>query len=851
MANLELSPGDPQSVGPYRLLERLDVSTEGPVYLAQSSSGRTVALKIIREELVDDPDIRALLTRGVAAARRVEGRFTAAVIDADLDGPRPWVATQYVSGPTLERLLRQEGPLPSLLLLALGAALAEGLREIHTAGVVHRDLKPSNIVLGSDGPRIIDFGIAVTAESTGPAGEDALIGTPGFMSPEQVGGDTVGPPSDIFSLGVVLTVAATGKGPFGYGDMLVLLHRVIYAEPDLAGVPKVIQPLVTRCLAKDPSARPSAPELVAAAYDLAAREFGLDSRRAAARDGSHFRVEQPGSRRGPRFGARRTPPGVLARRMLRPLSGQRVLTCPGQADRQATTVDYERSDYWHGGPAARRGARPGGGGATLPLPDRHAAGTRASRRAAQLARDDHPAARRESVSHAEGLPGPPDRDRPYDHGVCSRPYPPGRPRAGPVRAVRREDSEPIRFGFITGPAGLHSVVVRAFCGGTFLGELALQISVEPGAALEEGRGQAAIVTGLAAEPGEVTLQVSRTDEDRYSFQLIGEAWNPVEVTRRLAGDPTQVVGALIEELRAMSANESRFASPALVRNRIRNLGAQLWADVVPEAIRRQFWAQGDRIRLFTIASDMDTVPWELLYPVDGDNDNGFLVEQFPVVRRVYGQGRTRVLRLDSGAAYIVPPGSPTNAMAEIDSVRGIFPVNVRNRGVHASLAEFIELLDAAPSVLHFACHNTFTEKGGSIITLEGGPLRPSDLAIAVQRKGLADISPLVFLNACRTAGDIPGLIQLMGWARQFMGAGAGAFIGSLWAVRSSSAKTFAEAFYHAMVKDRIPLGAASLRARQAISSDPGDPTWLAYTVYGNPSASIDHDQPPIQLGNSE
>jgi hypothetical protein len=333
------------------------------------------------------------------------------------------------------------------------------------------------------------------------------------------------------------------------------------------------------------------------------------------------------------------------------------------------------------------------------------------------------------------------------------------------------DSEPVRFGFIAGPAGLHLVVVRAFSGGTFVGELTLQISVEPGAALEEGRGQTALLSGLAAEPGEVTLQVSRTDEDRYSFQLIGEAWNPVEITRRLAGDPTQVVGALIEELRAMAANESRFSSTALVRNRIRNLGAQLWADVVPEAIRRQFWAQGDRIKLFTIASDMDTVPWELLYPVDGDNDNGFLVEQFPVVRRVYGQGRTRVLHLDSGTAYIVPPGSPTNAMAEVDGVRGIFPVSVRNRGVHASLAEFVELIDAAPSVLHFACHNAFTEKSGSVITLEDGLLRPNDLAIVVQKKGLAAISPLVFLNACRTAGDIPGLMQLRAgpgssWARE-------------------------------------------------------------------------------------
>jgi hypothetical protein len=837
VAYLEFLPGDPRSIGPYRLLGRLDASGMGQVYLALSPTGRTVALKVIPEELAADPEFRTSFTRGVAAARRVEGRFTAAVVDADLDGPRPWVATEYVPGPVLGRFVAQQGPLPDLLLLALGAALAEGLREIHAAGVVHRDLKPSNVVLGSDGPRVVDFGIAVTVESAGPAGEVAVIGTPGFMSPEQARGDTVGPPSDIFSLGAVLTVAATGKGPFEPSYIAASLYQVINAGPDLAMVPEVIWPLLALCLAKDPSARPSATELVAATYDLAEREFALDTGALrgvmGAISGWSGREAVDGYHPAP------DGPTNIAR------IGEDPAPAPPPGASPPAVSGPPAGPAWWREPA----------GAVAPAPAEEEPGFRRVRFLTGMLPERAPADARLSLLvmvtlQRDASPSAALKDFPIGLTGTVLTISVSAPGLIPLGDLEQElfvpfaaDSEPIRFGFITGPAGLHSVVVRAFSGGTFLGELTLQISVEPGAALEEGRGQTAFLVGLAAEPGEVTLQVSRTDEDRYSFQLIGEAWNPVEVTRRLAGDPSQVVAALIEELRAMSANESRFSSSSLVRNRIRNLGAQLWADVVPEAIRRQFWAQGDRIRLFTIASDMDTVPWELLYPVDGGNDNGFLVEQFPVVRRVYGQGRARVLRLDSGAAYIVPPGSPANAMAEIDGVRGILPVTARDRGVHASLAEFIDLLDAAPSVLHFACHNAFTEKGGSVITLEGGPLRPSDLAIAVQRKGLAAISPLVFLNACRTAGDIPGLMQLMGWARQFMGAGAGAFIGSLWAVRSSSAKTFAEAFYGAMVRDRMPLGAASLRARQAISGDPGDPTWLAYTVYGNPSASIDYDQP--------
>ena len=406
------------------------------------------------------------------------------------------------------------------------------------------------------------------------------------------------------------------------------------------------------------------------------------------------------------------------------------------------------------------------------------------------------------------------------------------------------DSDLVRFGFLAGSAGLHSVQVRAFAGGTWLGELPLEISVETGAALEEGRPRTAPIAEPAAEPGEVTLQVSRTAAGGYSFQLLSEALYPVVIIDRLAGDPATVVGQMAAELSRLSKSTSQYATPTLVRRRLRSLGSQLWADVVPETIREQFWAQRDRIKLFTIASDMDTVPWELLYPVDLDYDDGFLVEQFPVVRRVYGQGRARVLQLDRGAGFIVPPTAPTNATDEVAAVRAALPAHVLDRGTENGLAKVLELLDAVPSVLHFAGHNAFTDEVGSLISLDGGPLRPGDLSYARQRRAFESVRPLVFFNGCRTAGEIPGFTQLIGWAKEFMGAGAGAFIGSLWAVRSASARTFAEEFYHALACDGDSLGAASLRARQAIAADEGDPTWLAYAVYGNPSASLTHDPRP-------
>src|SRR5580700_6169446 len=257
-----LQPEDPREIGPYRLLGKLGSGGMGHVFLGMSAGGRPIAVKVIREELADDPQFRTRFRGEVAAARKVSGLFTAYVVDADLDGAVPWLATSYVAGPSLTDAVRQHGPFPARTLLALAAGLAEGLSAIHAAGVVHRDLKPSNVLLAEDGPRVIDFGISEAAEASALASAKVVIGSAGFMSPEQVLGLGVGPPSDMFSLGAVLAYAGMGKGPFGSGSTAAVVQRVVNCPPKLNGLPDEVRSLVGNCLAKHPSDRPTAPELL-------------------------------------------------------------------------------------------------------------------------------------------------------------------------------------------------------------------------------------------------------------------------------------------------------------------------------------------------------------------------------------------------------------------------------------------------------------------------------------------------------------------------------------------------------------------------------------------------------------
>ncbi|MFC8420801.1 protein kinase [Streptomyces sp. NPDC057236] len=259
----KLGPGDPPGIGAYRLLARLGAGGMGQVYLARSDRGRTVAVKLIRRELAQQEEFRARFRQEVHAARQVGGDWTAPVLDADTEAPVPWVATGYVAGPSLQQVVGHDhGALPERSVRILAAGLAHALKDIHAAGIVHRDLKPSNVLVTIDGPRVIDFGIARALETVTDGGltrTGALVGSPGFMAPEQVRGDRITPACDVFCLGSVLAYAATGTFPFGTANSGVhaLMFRIAQEEPDLAGVPEGIADLVRDCLKKDPAARPT------------------------------------------------------------------------------------------------------------------------------------------------------------------------------------------------------------------------------------------------------------------------------------------------------------------------------------------------------------------------------------------------------------------------------------------------------------------------------------------------------------------------------------------------------------------------------------------------------------------
>ncbi|MEU3255401.1 serine/threonine-protein kinase [Streptomyces sp. NPDC006997] len=275
-----LRPEDPGQISGYPLLARIGEGGMGTVYLSRTRGNRPVALKVIRREHAEEPHYRRRFAREAQAARKVAGYHLVPVLDFDTDAGQPWIVTPYQPGLSLDTVLGTHGPLPVESVLQIAGCVARALHAVHTAGYVHRDVKPSNVLVGADGPWLIDFGIARSADATDLTVTGGIVGTPRFMSPEHARGQDPGPPSDVFSLGLLSAVAATGRHPYGDGSALGIAARIAGTDtqpPDLDGCPAALRGLLGAALAADPAQRPTAAEFAARCEQAAHRplnDFG-------------------------------------------------------------------------------------------------------------------------------------------------------------------------------------------------------------------------------------------------------------------------------------------------------------------------------------------------------------------------------------------------------------------------------------------------------------------------------------------------------------------------------------------------------------------------------------------------
>lgn len=410
--------------------------------------------------------------------------------------------------------------------------------------------------------------------------------------------------------------------------------------------------------------------------------------------------------------------------------------------------------------------------------------------------------------------------------------PPGLHVAGPQQmtmlVLPGGDPDPVRFEVLARETGLHRMGLRAWVGGSFLASLSVEIAVtESGTEGPALRKSAALHTERA-RPGEATMEV-RYAGDHYQFQLRSERAIFPPVVMPAGRHADIAIDQALATMREL-AGGAGHRDEATVRRLLRASGVRLWNEMVPELIRGQFWQIRPHTTALTIATDHDVIPWELLYPLAPGRDDGFLVERIPVVRLTYGQFRSPRIAIRN-PHFIVGSDGPHNVAAEIAAIREI----VGGGEPITRMSEFLEILESGGiGATHFACHNTF-DRDGSHIEMDDGILEPWMLSSAQAARSLAPSQPAIFINACRSAGAAPGYTDMTGWAQHFMSAGAGAFIGTLWAVRSTGSADFATAFYRSLA-DGLPLGEAARAARTARHGDLLDPTWLAYTVYGDPYA---------------
>jgi hypothetical protein len=408
-----------------------------------------------------------------------------------------------------------------------------------------------------------------------------------------------------------------------------------------------------------------------------------------------------------------------------------------------------------------------------------------------------------------------------------------------VHVAPRQDSSWAAFELQATGEGVHTLQVEAFAGGTGLGGLAVQVSVDATAQTAPSTEHSSPAAVTQGDPGEVSLLLSYDPGQQvYRFQLIdsGGYYSEEAATNRLLQPPGEAIEQLVAQLNVLARGQAGWDA-ATTRDWLQGQGIVLWNSFIPQALQREFWQRRDRITQMTIVTDGDPVPWELLYPfAPGGQDAGFLIDQFPVARRRYGPRPPGQLKL--GAADLVLSGdrSLAAAPAEITAVDGL----LRDRGLAPRrVGDLPALLQAFQQgdfgLLHFSCHNAFARgaPNASRMLLASQPFEP----VFLEQHAGRFAGPLVFLNACRTDGQAPLYTTVEGWAASFLRAGAGAFIGSLWEVTDTSASTYAQQFYQAALAGRT-LGESARQARDAIRDSPADPTWLAYTLYGDPAATV-------------
>ena len=404
----------------------------------------------------------------------------------------------------------------------------------------------------------------------------------------------------------------------------------------------------------------------------------------------------------------------------------------------------------------------------------------------------------------------------------------------PVHVPAEGDSKPVMFELRADAPGARSVSITAWLGGSYLGELIVEITAERDHPAGPHRD---VLAEISTEPAEGAVSlVVRYDpaQNAYRFEF-RDVDNSNEVISKLAYEPGPRVEQLLGGLDKLAKGHSGYSADQ-TQDYLINAGAALWRELVPQALREQFWDRQRRIRQLTILADKDAVPWELLYPRDPGHDAGFLVEQFPVTRAIFGRRLTRRLTLWP-ARFVLPEGSLPGAHAEIDAMQRLLDPGQSQGTVISSLTPLQELIRSGDfGLLHFACHNRFDPADGSSITLDNVQFTPTLLTTASIDRVLAQTAPTIFMNACRSAGVNATYNRLDGWASKFLEAGAAAFIGSLWAVSDGAAREFAQELY-SQLQTGSSLGEAVMRARQA-ARRPDDPTWLAYTIYGEPGATV-------------